>query len=135
MASSLPKPLQKKRFFRYFIGISSGILLCVLTFSLYDATLPLWCIFVLMGLYITTVTTLIITGYQRKLAKIETQHASQLSILRHDVKGILSPALLMADRILLNKTADEKTLQSAESIAQSIEKVAEYLKETKNKSI
>ncbi|CAI3946085.1 unnamed protein product [Commensalibacter communis] len=69
--------------------------------------------------------------YQKKITKIEVTQQQQLSVLRHDVKGLLSPALLMADRILLNKLADEKTLQSAESIAQSIEKVADYLKETK----
>lgn len=131
MASPQSKTLRKKNVFRYLVGISSGIILSVLAFSLYDATLPLWCIFILMGLYSAAIIILLITCYQRKLAKIEIQHATQLSILRHDVKGILSPALLMADRILLNKTADEKTLQSAESIAQSIEKVAEYLKETK----
>lgn len=132
MASIQSKPLRKKNIFRYLIGIGSGILLSVIAFSLYNANLPLWCIFTLMGIYSAVTLFLLITFYQSKLAKIETQHEKQLSVLRHDVKGILSPALLMADRILLNKTADEKTKESAESIAQSIEKVAEYLKESKN---
>lgn len=131
MASIQSKPLQKKNIFRYLIGISSGILLSIAAFSLNNANLPLWCIFILMGIYSAVTLFLLVTFYQSKLAKIETQHEKQLSVLRHDVKGILSPALLMADRISLNKTADEKTKESAESIAQSIEKIADYLKETK----
>ncbi|OUI79078.1 hypothetical protein HK18_03990 [Commensalibacter intestini] len=122
---------KKKNIFSYLIGISSGIISCVLAFSLYDANLPLWCIFLLVGIYCAAFVFLIIIFYQRKFAKIEETHRKQLSVLRHDVKGILSPALLMADRILLQKPTDEKISQSAESIAQSIEKVAEYLKDTK----
>lgn len=124
-------PLQKKNNFRYIIGICSGVFLSIIAFSLYNANLPLWCIFTLMGIYSAISLFLLVTFYQRKLTKIEKQQKKELSILRHDVKGILSPALLMADRILLNKTTDDKNKQSAESIAQSIEKVAEYLKESK----
>lgn len=131
MASPQHQPLQKKNIVGYLLGIGSGILLCIITFSLYDANLPVWSIFILMALYCAVIVILLIRFYQSKLNKITTLNEKQLSVLRHDVKGILSPALLMADRILLNKTADEKTIQSAESIAQSIEKVAEYLKETK----
>ncbi|WP_271839179.1 hypothetical protein [Commensalibacter communis] len=131
MATTQPPPLQKKTFFPYVASITSGIILCVLAFSLYDATLPTWFIFIFMGLYCTLILLFAMNFYQKKITKIEVTQQQQLSVLRHDVKGLLSPALLMADRILLNKLADEKTLQSAESIAQSIEKVADYLKETK----
>ncbi|CAI3923771.1 unnamed protein product [Commensalibacter communis] len=131
MATTQPPPLQKKTIFPYVASITSGIILCVLAFSLYDATLPTWFIFIFMGLYCTLILLFAMNFYQKKITKIEVTQQQQLSVLRHDVKGLLSPALLMADRILLNKLADEKTLQSAESIAQSIEKVADYLKETK----
>lgn len=131
MANTEQHLLNKKNIFRYLIGIGSGIILCILAFLLYDANLPLWCIFLLMGIYCAALVFLIIVFYQRKLTKIDETHRKQLSVLRHDVKGILSPALLMADRILLQKPTDEKISQSAESIAQSIEKVAEYLKDTK----
>ncbi|MDI2113587.1 hypothetical protein [Commensalibacter nepenthis] len=132
MAITQSPPLQKKNIFPYFTSIIAGIILCILGFSLYNASLPSWFIVIFLGAYCTFATLLTIIYYQKKLVKIETNQKQLLSILRHDVKGILSPALLMADRILLNKSADEKTLQSAESIAQSIEKVAEYLKETKH---
>ncbi|CAI3947517.1 unnamed protein product [Commensalibacter communis] len=131
MATTQPPPLQKKTISPYVASITSGIILCVLAFSLYDATLPTWFIFTFMGLYCTLILLFAMNFYQKKITKIEATQQQQLSVLRHDVKGLLSPALLMADRILLNKLADEKTLQSAESIAQSIEKVADYLKETK----
>lgn len=123
--------LKKKNTLHYLSGISSGIILCIIAFSLYNINLPLWCIFILMGIYCAALVFLIIVFFQRKFTKIEESHRKQLSVLRHDVKGILSPALLMADRILLQKPTDEKISKSAESIAQSIEKVAEYLKVTK----
>lgn len=76
---------------------------------------------------------LIIFFYQHQIRKINNRHNQALSILRHDIKGILSPALLHADRIILNKSADQKIIQSAEAIATSIEKASNYLKSTQSK--
>lgn len=69
--------------------------------------------------------------YQLQCYKIHKSHEKQLSTLRHDIKGLLSPALLQADRIMLNKSADQKIIQSAEAIAVSIEKISAYLNSTK----
>ncbi len=49
-----------------------------------------------------------------------------LSVLRHDVRGMLSPALLTADRLSTNP--DPAVAQAAEAVIRSIERAAERLK-------
>ncbi|QNT78778.1 hypothetical protein [Entomobacter blattae] len=48
-----------------------------------------------------------------------------LSSIRHDVKGLLTPALLMADKLALSKDPDIQ--KSAQIIITSIEKVTKRL--------
>ena len=90
----------------------------------------------LIACLIFFITFCIITyHFNTKIKKLKNQHNYLLSLIRHDVKGLLSPALLQADRISLNKAADQKIIQSAESIATSIEKTSNYLNSTKDDTL
>ncbi|MDI2090080.1 hypothetical protein [Commensalibacter oyaizuii] len=133
MATPTPSLSPYKSVFIYMISVLSGIIPCIIAFILFKYNVPLWTIFVIIGVYITILMANIFYNFLKQIDAIKNKHEKELSVLRHDVKGLLSPALLMADRILLNKSADEKIQKSAESIAQSIEKVSEYLTASKNK--
>lgn len=62
---------------------------------------------------------------QRQLSELR----AQLSGLRHDVRGILSPALLVSDRLL---THDEPHVRRAgEVMVRTVERAAERLMEAK----
>lgn len=64
----------------------------------------------------------------REAAARDEQHAS-LSRLRHDVRGALSPALLIADRLMMSGDADKT--RAGELIVKSITRATELLATTK----
>jgi hypothetical protein len=53
--------------------------------------------------------------------------ARQAARILHDVRGLLSPAMLLADRLTLH--ADPQVREAAERIIQSIEQAVTRLKE------
>jgi len=54
---------------------------------------------------------------------------NSISILRHDLRGILSPALLVTDRLL---THDDPAVQRAgEVVARTVQRVTDRLEETR----
>lgn len=57
------------------------------------------------------------------------RHAEELSRLRHDINGALSPALLTADRLLMAE--DPKQKQAGERISTAIKRAAMILQTTK----
>jgi hypothetical protein len=62
---------------------------------------------------------------EQRIAASETT----LSKLRHDVRGALSPALLSADRLTMNK--DPAVVRSAEMVVSAIERVSALLDATR----
>ncbi len=64
-------------------------------------------------------------GAQVHLAEMQ----AQLSILRHDLHGILSPALLSADRLTSN--ADPAIRKTGEIVIRTVERATARLAETK----
>lgn len=65
-----------------------------------------------------------------KLERLAALEASTAS-LRHDLRGILVPALLVADRLLAH--ADPKVVRAGETVVQSVRRAEVRLKETKGK--
>lgn len=51
------------------------------------------------------------------------------SALRHDLRGILAPALLVADRLLAH--ADPKVVRAGETVVKSVQRAEARLQETK----
>ena len=62
-----------------------------------------------------------------RLAELEAQTA----VLRHDIRGILSPALLTADRLL--RHADPVVKKAGDTIVRTVERTTARLAETKGK--
>ena len=60
-----------------------------------------------------------------RLAELERTTSS----LRHDIRGILSPALLVADRLLGSE--DPQTRRAGEVISRTVDRAAARLAETK----
>ncbi len=61
----------------------------------------------------------------RRLAELETATAS----LRHDLRGILAPSLLIADRLLAH--ADPKVVKAGETVVKSVRRAEQRLLETR----
>lgn len=131
MNTSYKKLFTYKTILPYLFNIVLGSILYLILSYLYQYQCSIQ--FIIVFSCIVFFVSLCLTNllFQIQTNKINKKYSKQLSVLRHDVKGLLSPALLQADRILLNKSADQKTLQSAESIANSIEKTSNYLNSTK----
>lgn len=55
---------------------------------------------------------------------------STTATLRHDVRGILSPVLLVADRLLLH--GDPKVVKAGETIVKAVRRAEARLRETKD---
>ena len=53
----------------------------------------------------------------------------QLSSLRHDLRGVLSPALMMSDRLLTND--DPRVRRAGEAVVRSVERATELLAATR----
>lgn len=66
-----------------------------------------------------------IEAQRTRLATLETTTAS----LRHDLRGMLSPAMLVSDRLLTH--ADPKVVRAGETIVRSIGRVTERLAATR----
>ncbi len=66
----------------------------------------------------------------RRLARLADLEASTAS-LRHDLRGLLSPALLVADRLLLHD--DPKVVKAGETIVKAVRRAEERLRETKER--
>ncbi len=62
---------------------------------------------------------------ERRLAELE----AATSTLRHDIRGALSPAMLVADRLL--DSPDPMTKRAGEIVVASIERVEDRLSETR----
>ncbi len=62
---------------------------------------------------------------QARLAELEATTSS----LRHDLRGILSPSLMLADRLLDN--ADPKVRRVGEVMVQTVERCTERLRQTR----
>ncbi len=65
----------------------------------------------------------LIDGLTARVEHAETmiaEHERELSRLRHDLRGILSPALLLADRLSMSE--DPVASRTAEAIIQTIER-------------
>ncbi|GAC1341809.1 MAG: hypothetical protein NVSMB18_14680 [Acetobacteraceae bacterium] len=60
-----------------------------------------------------------------RLAELETSTAS----LRHDVRGMLAPALLVTDRLLAN--ADPKVVRAGEIVIKAVRRAEERLNATR----
>lgn len=62
----------------------------------------------------------------RRHATMEQDFAQRSSSLRHDVRGALSPALLIADRLMMADDAEKK--RAGELISRAIGKVSDLLR-------
>lgn len=62
---------------------------------------------------------------QARLAELE----ANISSLRHDLRGILSPSLMMADRLVDHP--DPKVRRVGEAVVQMVERCSERLKQTR----
>jgi len=67
--------------------------------------------------------------FARKLARLDELEASTSS-LRHDLLGILSPALLVADRLLMHD--DPRVVKAAEKVVTMVKRAEARLQETKD---
>lgn len=67
-------------------------------------------------------------GVAEKLARLAALEATTSS-LRHDVRGMLAPALLVADRLLGH--ADPKVVKAGDTVVRAIRRVEARLQETK----
>ncbi len=65
----------------------------------------------------------------QRLAALEVATAS----LRHDLRGILAPALLVADRLLAH--ADPKVVRAGETVVKSVRRAEQRLQDTKSTEI
>ena len=63
-----------------------------------------------------------------KLERLAALEATTSS-LRHDLRGILSPALLVADRLLAH--ADPLVVRAGETVVKAVRRAEARLKETK----
>jgi signal transduction histidine kinase len=66
-----------------------------------------------------------VTQQRTRLATLETLTSS----LRHDLRGLLSPAMLVSDRLLAH--SDPKVVRSGETIVRSITRASERLAATR----
>lgn len=66
----------------------------------------------------------------RKLERLAALEATTAT-LRHDLRGMLAPALLVADRLLAH--ADPKVVRAGEVVVKSVRRAEERLLETKAK--
>jgi hypothetical protein len=58
------------------------------------------------------------------------EERNSIAVLRHDVRGILSPALLVTDRLLVH---DDPSVQRAgEVIARTVQRITDRLEETRD---
>ena len=64
----------------------------------------------------------------RKLERLAALEAT-MSTLRHDLRGMLAPALLVADRLLAH--ADPKVVRAGEIVVKSVQRAEARLLETK----
>ena len=64
-----------------------------------------------------------------KLARLAELEATTSSI-RHDIRGILAPALLVADRLLAH--TDPRVVKAGETVVKSVRRAEERLKETRS---
>ena len=64
----------------------------------------------------------------RQLARLAALEAATSS-LRHDVRGMLSPALLVADRLLAH--SDPKVVRAGETVVKAVKRAIERLTETR----
>ncbi len=64
-----------------------------------------------------------------KLARLAALEATTSS-LRHDLRGILSPAMLVSDRLLAH--ADPAIVRAGQAVVKSIRRAEERLRETKD---
>jgi hypothetical protein len=69
--------------------------------------------------------TMSIDETRTRLAALEAAASS----LRHDLRGILAPALLVADRLLAH--ADPKVVRAGETVVKSVRRAEARLQETK----
>ena len=70
----------------------------------------------------------LIDGLVERLAQAEAklqEHERTLSLLRHDLRGILSPALLLADR--LSASQDPMAKRTAEAMISTIERAEQAI--------
>ncbi len=65
----------------------------------------------------------------KRLAELEAATSS----LRHDLRGMLAPALLVADRLLAH--ADPKVVKAGETVVKSVRRAEERLQETRAREI
>ncbi|HYZ63802.1 MAG TPA: hypothetical protein VE650_15250 [Acetobacteraceae bacterium] len=66
----------------------------------------------------------------RKLKRLEELEAATAS-LRHDVRGMLAPALLVTDRLLAH--SDPKVVRAGETVVKAVRRAEERLIETREK--
>jgi hypothetical protein len=64
----------------------------------------------------------------QKLARLAALEAATSS-LRHDVRGMLSPALLVADRLLAHP--DPKIVRAGETVIKAVQRAIDRLTETR----
>ncbi len=67
-------------------------------------------------------------GVDAKLERLVALEAATSS-LRHDIRGMLSPALLVADRLLAH--ADPVVVRAGETVVKAIRRAEVRLRETK----
>ena len=65
----------------------------------------------------------------RRIAALE----AAASELRHDLRGMLAPALLVADRLLAH--SDPKVVKAGETVVNSVRRAEQRLRETKAEHI
>lgn len=65
---------------------------------------------------------------RRKIARLTALEAT-IATLRHDLRGMLAPALLVADRLLAH--ADPKVVKAGEVVVKSVRRAEARLLETK----
>lgn len=63
-----------------------------------------------------------------KLARL-TELEATMSVLRHDLRGMLAPALLVVDRLLAH--SDPKVVKAGETVVKSIKRAEERLVATR----
>ncbi len=64
----------------------------------------------------------------RALARLAALEAATAT-LRHDLRGMLAPALLVADRLLAHE--DPKVVKAGETVVKSVRRAEERMRETK----
>ncbi len=64
----------------------------------------------------------------RALARLAALEAT-IATLRHDLRGMLAPALLVADRLLAHE--DPRVVKAGETVVKSVRRAEERMRETK----